>query len=32
MPLSDRAGALFQQHGAALYLKQVLVKKELLKA
>ncbi len=32
MTLLDRAGALFQQHGAALYLRQVLAKKEILKA
>jgi tetratricopeptide (TPR) repeat protein len=30
--LLDRAAALFQQHGAALYLKQVLAHKEILKA
>jgi tetratricopeptide (TPR) repeat protein len=28
----DRAGALFSQHGAKLYLDQVLAKKEILKA
>ena len=32
MPFLDRAGALFQQHGAVLYLKQVLAKKEMLGA
>ena len=32
MPLLDRAGALFQQYGITLYLKQVLAKKELLRA
>jgi len=30
--LLHRAATLFQQHGAALYLKQVLVKKEILQA
>ena len=28
----DRAGELFSQHGAKLYLDQVLAKKEILKA
>lgn len=28
----DQAAALFQQHGAALYLRQVLAKKDILKA
>jgi hypothetical protein len=28
----DRAAALFQQYGATLYLRQVLAKKEILKA
>jgi hypothetical protein len=32
MALLDRAGALFSQHGAKLYLDQVLAKKEILKA
>ncbi len=32
MPPLDRAAALFQQHEAALYLRQVLAKKEILKA
>ena len=32
MPLLDRAGAIFERHGIVLYLKQVLAKKDLLKA
>ena len=31
MPFLDRAGAIFQQHGVTLYLKQVLAIKELPK-
>ena len=30
--LLDQAADLFQQHGAQLYLKQVLAKKDILKA
>ena len=30
--LLDQAADLFQQHGAQLYLKQVLTKKDILKA
>lgn len=32
MMLLDRAAALFQQHGAVLYVRQVLAKKDILKA